>query len=230
MRKYLVPALLVMLGACHSSDEQRVENGSEYFPLQTGNSWTYDVSEIAYDTAIQNKKVHYQEKFEIADKFSDHDGNDTYVIYRSTRASEAASWTYIETWSAKISDLNELIVSEGDVPYIKILLPVHDGLSWKGNKYNTIEASRSNGRIDNFTITDYQKPFDDHANTLTVTESNDINLSYKDVRYSVYAKDLGLVYAVNNYVEFCDDDSCFGLNLRKHEVTKIKTLIDHVLK
>lgn len=216
-----------MAVACSTSDENPGNVSFNYFPLSMGNTWVYDVNEIIYDTLIQNKKLAYQEKHEITDAFKNDVGETVYVVYISTRANEGTAWTYKKTWSAKISYLNEVIVQEENEAYLKILLPVSNGRTWKGNKYNNIESIRTNGRIDNFVVSEYAKPFATYNKVFKVEESNDSNFSYEDVRYSMYAENIGLVYRINRYIEYCDENDCFGLGLRKHEVTKVQTLVSY---
>lgn len=217
--------VILMVAACSTSDENPNRSTFSYFPLAKGNNWIYVVDEIIYDTLIQNKKLHYQEKHEIIDTYANQLGENVYVLHLSTRNNDASAWAYSKTWSAKISYLNEVIVQEENTAYLKILIPIANGLAWKGNKYNDIESIRTNGRIDNFVVGNFKKPFNNYSNTFKVEESNDDNFSYKDVRHSIYAENIGLVYRINRYIEYCDENDCFGLGLRKHEVTKIQTLV-----
>jgi len=228
LQKIIFSGLMILLvWACSTSDETPNNTGLNYFPLSVGNTWIYDVSEVVYDTLIQDKKLNYQEKHEIIDSYTNDLGESVYVIFISTRSIETAPWTYLKTWSAKISYLNEIIVNEENEPYLKILLPVSAGRTWKGNKYNNVESIRTNGRVDNFVINDFGKTFNGYNKTFKVEESDDSNFSYDDIRYSVYAENIGLVYRLSRYIEYCDDNDCFGLGLRKHEVTKTHTLISY---
>ena len=227
---YSCIALILTIYSCNTHVEKPPSNGAEFFPLTVGKIWVYDVSEIIYDSLIQNKKKTYQEQYEIVDQIKSQLSEDTYVIYISTRSDESSPWVYSQTWSAKISVLKEVIVNEENIAYLKILLPIRDGLSWKGNKYNTIESLRTNGRIDDFTIKDFKKPYKEFNSTFKVEESNDVNLSYSDIRYSLYAENVGLVYRINQYIEYCDQSDCFGQGIKKHEVTKIETLKSYDFK
>jgi hypothetical protein len=228
LRKIIFLGLLLSLAvACSTSDENSKTIVFNYFPLSIGNTWIYTVNEVIYDTLIQNKKLDYQEKQEIIDSYTNDLGETIYVLFISTRPNETSAWTYSKTWSAKISYLNEVIVQEENEAYLKILLPVSARRTWKGNKYNNIESIRTNGRIDNFIVDDFEKIFNNYPKTFKVEESDDSNFSYDDIRYSIYAENIGLVYRVNQYIEYCDENDCFGLGLRKHEVTKIHTLVSY---
>jgi hypothetical protein len=228
--QYFFIILICLLNACSSSDEKPVDAGIKYFPLAVGNYWIYDVSEITFDTLIQDITAEYQERFEIADSFKNQLNEDTYVIHLSKRNTSDDAWENIQTWTAKVSNANEIIVTEENVAYVKMVLPVREGVNWLGNKYNTIEAERNNSRIDSYVFQDVKRPFRDYNNTITVQQSNDINLIYKDVRTSTYAENIGLVYQMNNYIDYCDDDACLGLYLRKHEHTKVQTLAEYVVQ
>ncbi len=225
---FLFLCLLPLFYGC-SKDEPHIDTSLNYFPLSVGSYWIYDVTEITFDTLTQNKTIAYQEKYEIIDSYKNLLDENTFVIYVSTRDNDTESWTDTKTWSVKMSQLNEVIESEENIAYIKLLIPIRDGLKWKGNKYNTIEADRNNSTIDEFQIIDFKKPFES-TNSITVQESNEVNFTYKDIRYSTYAESIGLVKRVNNYVEYCTDKFCWGLYIRAHERTKIQTLIDHVVQ
>ena len=227
-RVFFFLGIAAMVSACNSTDDKAVDTGLKYFPLTVGSFWIYDVSEVTFDTLAQNKIETYQEKYEVAEGYENELKETVFVMHVSKRNTDNDPWNYAQTWSAKVSLLNEIIVSEENIPYIKLLIPVKEGLTWKGNKYNTIESDRNNGRVDEFSINDFKEPFENFTTTITVYESDDLNFVYKDVRYSVYAEDIGLVYRKNNYVEYCDDIDCFGLYLRKHERTKIQTLKEYV--
>jgi hypothetical protein len=218
-----------MAQAC-SSEEKPVDLGLKYFPLKVGNVWTYNVSEVTYDTLIQDITTQYQEKHEIIEIYKNQQDDDVYVIHVSKREDSDDGWEAFQTWTAKITTTNEIIVSEENIPYLKMILPVSEGVNWRGNKYNTIESERSNGKVDDFLYLDVTAPYGDFTNTITVQESNDLNLSYKDVRYTIYADGIGVVYEVDSYIAYCDDIDCFGLSMRKHEHTKIQTLVDHVVQ
>jgi hypothetical protein len=230
LQKYFVAGLIMLLASCDSSDEKPADSGLRYFPSTIGSFWIYDVNEIVYDTLIQNNVLAYQEKFEVMDEFENQLGERTAIVYIYKRTDDTKAWVYETTWSAKISTLNEIIVIEENVAFLKILLPVTSGSTWKGNKYNDIESKRTNGRIDNFVITDFEKPYNEFPETFKVEESDDTNFSYSDIRYSVYAEQVGLVYRINKYIDYCDENDCFGLGIRKHEVTKIQTLVTYEIK
>jgi hypothetical protein len=230
LQYFFIIVMLTLLNACGSEDEKPVDTGIQYFPLSVGNYWVYDVSEITFDTLIQDITMDYQERYQVVDSFKNQLNEITYVIYLSKRNSTTDEWENMQTWTAKISHTNEIVVTEENIAYIKLVLPVREGTTWLGNKYNTIEADRNNSRIDEYVFQDVKKPFGDFANTVTVQQSNDVNLVYKDIRTSTYAENVGLIYQVNNYIDYCDDNNCLGLYLRKHEQTKIQALAEYVVQ
>jgi hypothetical protein len=227
---YFFCLLLILAQGCNTSDEKAVDIGLKYFPLKVGDAWTYNVSEVTYDTLIQNIVKDYQEQYEIVDTYKNQLNENVYVIHLSTRDNVDDDWEASQTWTAKVSKINEVIVSQEAIPFIKMILPVKEGVQWLGNKYNTIEADRNNGRIDTYSYLNVKKSYGDFANTITVQESNDLNLAYKDVRYSVYADSVGLIHRIDSYIDYCDAADCFGQYVRKHEHTKIQTLVEHVVQ
>jgi hypothetical protein len=222
---------MIVIYAC-SSDEKPVDNGMTYFPLNVGNYWVYQVSEVIFDTTTQNIVKDYQQKLSVENSFKNSLGEDNYVIYMSQRDNDDDAWEYKETWSVKISSLNELIVNEENIPYVRLIFPVTEGLAWNGNKYNGLEEV--NNETNEYKIVDYKQPYNDYLNTVTVEEADELNFVYKDMRYFVYAKDVGLVYHIDSYIDYCNEQNaesnCFGLYIRMHERTKIETLIEHAIQ
>jgi hypothetical protein len=227
LRYFFISFLIILFNACSSTDENPLDTGLKYFPLQVGNYWIYDVTEITFDTLIQNITENYQERYEVVDSFENQLSEIAYVIHVSKRDDVDAAWEFDQTWTARLSNANEIIVAEENTPYVKLILPIREGATWLGNKYNTIEAERSNSRVDNYVFQNVKDAFDVYNNTITVQESSDLNLIYKDIRSSTYAEEIGLVYRINQYVDYCDENSCLGQYRRKHEQTKIQILAEH---
>src|SRR5690606_9818541 len=94
----------------------------------------------------------------------------TFVIHRSTRADDTEAWEPLDTWSVR-SDDERVVVSEGNVPFVKLIFPVAAQVRWDGNAFNALGA-------DEYLITSVDQIADVDGTTFehTVTVEQEHNL------------------------------------------------------
>jgi len=209
--KHLKKFLVLLCGiiaavACQSTDPEKISD-SEYIPLRKKVFQIYDVSSITYTDLNLPETLAYQLMTEVVDSFPNPEGDYTYVIHRSKRTdSTSATWTPVDTWSARINGQNA-VISEGNIPYVKIAFPATNGRVWNGNALNA-------GDENDYKIMDAGKPFVTGGNTysdcITIVQNNDDNLVNTDIRKEIYARHVGLVYVEKTQLNYCTDINCFG--------------------
>jgi hypothetical protein len=205
--RYLV-FLLWVAAACNDGDEAKpADIGLNYFPLQTGFYQIYAVNEIVYSAVNDPDTLQYQLQVMVVDSFPHSEGGYTYVLQRSKRAEATEPWQASETWSAKAND-RELVVQEGNVPYVALTFPLRKGGSWNGNSYNNLEA-------DEYTVDTFDEPstvggisFDNTAQ-ITLEDQDDL-IVYYDNRVDVYAREAGLIFRQAEQLNFCTQPDCIG--------------------
>jgi hypothetical protein len=214
--------LLVVVGC--TPDEQPVGDiGKAYIPLQVGDFQIYDIDETNYFPLEDPENLHYQLKTEVVDSFANNAGGHTYVVHRSRRDSESDIWTYAESWSVRVTDI-EAIVNENNISFVKIVFPAALGKKWNGNAYNSSEE-------DEYEITIVHQPYQlgdiQFENTITVDQENRVDLLFNDRRFEVYAKDIGLIYREVTDLEYCSEVECFGENKIERGIVYKQTIIEH---
>jgi hypothetical protein len=202
--KYL--AFFTLLAGCGTEEGLLYDTDAAYFPLKKGYYQIYTVQDIRY-SGIQVQELNYELMTVVTDSFRSADGQDTYVIHRSHRSAEGDPWEILDTWSARKAR-SEVIVSEGNTPFIKLKFPVAENTRWNGNAFNTLgedeyeiaeagELKEFNGMIFDQTITVEQ-------------EHNEDFVVYRDERREVYAPGVGLVYKESLQFNYCTEDHCLG--------------------
>ncbi len=217
MRRYLgiIVAIGVLL-SCSSEDPVNPDFGLNFFPLQTGMSWIYQVDETTINQS-QETKLTYELRVTITDSVRNSSNQDAYIITRETRTSAANPWQTLDTWSARIEN-NQLIQSEGNASFVKLIFPPSMGLSWNGNQFNNLP---NNGNLFNgsesesYRVTTYDLLFGNGATeylkSLMVVQNNFVDaIVGKDQRHEVYARDIGLVYKEVTQLEYCTTPDCLG--------------------
>ncbi len=208
LRFLILPLLTgVLVVACDSSDNDTSPGtGTEYFPLKTGSYLVYDVSEIIYTLSVP-ETLQYQLKVAMVDKFLNSEGDSMFVIHRSRRNIAADNWTYQDTWSVRKNE-REVVMSEGNVSYVKLKLPVRQDMEWDGNAYNTLGEDEYTLEELKVSKTYNNQTFED---CITVNQNdNDDFIVFLDQRKEVYAKDIGLVYKETTQLHYCTQDDCLG--------------------
>jgi hypothetical protein len=167
----------------------------DYYPMKIGVWHIYDVDSISYNDftdPVTIDSISYQVKEELTDTFSDLEGNLSYEITRSKRASKNISegagnlpWKISDIWWVKKVNGNINRIEE-NIQYVSLLNSVSEGKTWNGNAYNHINQW-------DYTYTNINEEFGEYSNTITVSQrEEDVVIIYRDYK-EVYAKGIGLV-------------------------------------
>ena len=196
-----------VLSSCEPDEGISLRRGAEYFTFLTGTFQVYDVTETRYSLSEDPVQVSYQLRAEVVDSFPTINNLYTYVIRREKRATASDPWQPVDTWSAR-EENGQIIVSEGNTPYVKFSSPLAAENVWDGNAYNTLGE-------DQYRYTGIAIPMDLNGmtfdNTITVEqEDNEDAIVFRDERKEVYALHLGLVYKELIQLNYCTDDVCLG--------------------
>jgi hypothetical protein len=205
--KYL-PLFALIAVSCGKDEFTPIDPGYDYYPLRKGFYQIYEIDSTGYSQVSEPVNQKYQIKVEVTDSFPSAQSVYTYVLARSIRKDEAASWRNLDTWSVRVEG-DELIVNEGNRPYLKLTFPIRAGNSWDGNRYNNLVE-------DEYELTESGKSFTTtdgiaFEHSLTVQqEFNDDPIVFQDLRKEVYARGVGMVYKEVNQLVYCTDDPCLG--------------------
>jgi hypothetical protein len=124
----------------------------------------------------------------------------------------------VATWTSKIVK-SQAINNESNVPYVKLIFPVFDGLQWNGNLFNN--ETQLNGKVeDQYKLTLTDQPFTStkgqtFEQTVTVIQNDEQkNILYRDTRSEVYAFNVGLVYKESYLLTYFSNSQlpCYAQN------------------
>lgn len=217
--------LLIFIGCQEKLEEideynLQPERLQELVPLQPGNYLTYRLDSTVFTNLGLNREVHsYQEKNVIDAMVPDATGKPSYRVYRYLR-DEAGVQPWRSAGTYFITNTGRTVEwVEDNRRVVKLVLPVQEGTTWKGNKH--LPSEPFSPEINSFSVGDalktwefmYQGMSDENIgnreikNVRTVFQIDErTNLKAQDVvdkedtyagrSYSVekYAVDLGLVY------------------------------------
>jgi hypothetical protein len=205
LAKYLL-GLGAILWSCSDNEPPNRQKDQEYFPLRVGYFQIYSVEETNYINIDQSTTSLYELKTEVVDSFTN-DGLVTYVIHRSKRADEAASWEFIETWSARVNEW-EVVINEGTTSFIKISFPAFENKQWNGNALNSMPEDLY--LYDSKGVSVDLENGQTFSDCLVIIQEDYLDVLSKEDRQEVYARNQGLIYKKYIVLNYCDVGDCFG--------------------
>lgn len=205
--KAIVYLILVGVGAgCQTNTLDPTLADSDYFPLQTGDYWIYQVTQENYTTASPVRKSVYQLQQKISSSYTQN-GQLVYLLEESIKRSEQSGWQ-LSTIRTVYKNLREVVNLEHNVPVVKLVFPITTTTSWNSNIYNANPD----------TLLRYQEPGKAFAvsklnfdHTVSVLGADDSTLVNQERYRRVYAHNVGLVFSENIALDYCQSTpDCIG--------------------
>jgi hypothetical protein len=217
-----IPYLLIisLLGACSSSEimPSAVESGRDFYPVQTGNTWIYQVDTIRYSSrfvtslntiVVDTVKGRYFLKEIIADSIGLQEGNPLFRIELFRSADSTGPWAIDSVWSIQRGK-DKILKTENNRPLVKLKFPVSEGSRWDGNQYNSLQDSSGTFW---YKATAVNKAFAFQNNFypgVVVVQKSDSNCLGKSDFQETYLKDIGPVSVLKSSLIYSQDgpDPC----------------------
>lgn len=175
---------------------ENVELGYDYYPLQTGRFWEYEVIKTTYSLDF-NKEIDTFYTREVISSVTFEFDEDLKQIERYKKSDLSDEWVLDSLWTTKRTP-NNAQRTEQNVTHVKMTFPIQDGKQWNGNAYNIYDSEKYTyeGLYEAFSISnDYT--FDESVHVM-IGPNLPPNLIETDQRYEVYAKNIGNVYRYSN--------------------------------
>ncbi len=209
-------SFLFFFTSCEKETEEfTTEPIADYLPLTVGKYIIYRLDSTVFTNFGKTEETHrYQVKHEVNAQITDNLGRPSYRIFRYLRDS-AGTQPWVNNGTYFITPLTDQVeVTEDNLRYIKLHLPLKVKTDWKGNKYlsddpygslytlyNDDDMNQWDYTIDEFdattsigsqTVNDVFTVFqiDDHSNIPVTDQSSS---GWKTFASEKYAKNIGLV-------------------------------------
>jgi hypothetical protein len=209
MPGYIYGIVILFLFSCDTEKNfpDKSDWGLEYFPL-VGNSYRiYDVSIIDYSILGDIDSASYSLKEVVSDSFLNLNNEYSYVLSRYKKSKPESEWVLDSIWTANRNQ-EKIVVTENNVPFIKLVFPVRENKQWDGNKMNAlVEEKYTMGNIGR----GFQSGLVNHPATITIIQTdNPDTLLVREKKWEVYGKDVGLIYKENINIKYCSELTCIG--------------------
>lgn len=205
MKKVLLYVLILFVAACQESTPDPVELGLDYMPLSVNRFWIYEVAETIYfgESDIESSNFFYRD---IISKSSiDVEGNLVYLVSRE-KSNNQSDWEKHSVYTLQLKQQSLLRYSDNfkDIP---LVFPPKNLISWDANAYNNLSKDEFNLEL----INAYElnnKTYQSVARVLQ--EEEDDMITFRDNRYEIYAKGVGLIEKYYEVLSYCSRNDCLG--------------------
>ncbi|MFB9862100.1 hypothetical protein [Rufibacter immobilis] len=234
MRKILLFAfLLTSLVATSCGDEEITRDpdaiGYQYYPLEVGNYWIFNVTENTYRRNEVENTTSYQTRERIDAITKDQEGREWYRVELSRRSTEGSNWVIngVRLISRSASDLR---VQENNSTYVRMVYPVEEGRSFITNAFL---GGGSETKV-YLTYQDLGKPYAedglDYATTLTVKQADFEEFLDKKEATEVLAWGVGPIKRSTINYDYCnpasgESDCAVGTNFIVSGTDKTELLV-----
>ncbi len=184
--------LLLAIAACKPKETETPGLGYDYFPLHIGKTAVYAFDSIAFDDNTKSSDTFYYElTWRVDTFFVNQSGHPVYVINQSVKDTSSG---IVFNRMALFAEINpqQLVFTENELSFVKLVFPLGNVTSWNGNMYNTLFRQTYQLRY-------FNKP-ENGLTTAFVQEANNINAIEEEVRYSIYAQNIGLTTFYSKYL------------------------------
>ena len=185
------------------------EKVNDYIPLEVGKYIMYQLDSTVYTNLGSTKEIHtYIIKDSIQSITADNLGRKAFRILRLIRNKiDTNNWAHLDAFLA-IADSSSFEWIESNKRFIKIMSPIKNAFSWKGNTYiNTVSVPDAGFLHDwTYTFDKTNTPLKFNQliipSTISILQRNDTigdptnKKVYAEINYSkeIYGKGIGLVY------------------------------------
>ena len=217
MKKYF-PAygfiILLLISCMKEKANFTLESVNDYYPLQVGKYITYNLDSTVVTNFGQELAVkHYQAQYRVDAEITDNLGRPAFTISRYLRTDSTQPWTIDNVFTA-VPTGKSIEIIEDNLRFIKLMMPVKEGFSWKGNSYLPTYPYPMYQSTGTDVTEDWDYAYDSIGvpltinsttidSTLKVAEVDDISgdptlkpdqYAYKTYSVEKYGKGIGLIY------------------------------------
>lgn len=192
----LVLVVLTFFTACDREiEEGQVDQGYDFQPLEIGLFWVYEVDQTTYFGENDLEQIQFFYKDRIRSFYTNEEGEVVYIVQRS-KSSTNTEWSNILEYTLIQRDRG-LVRTIENQPLVTLVFPPKNGSVWNGNAYR-------NEAEDEFELIS-------SGNSIRVNqEESDDLVTYRDIRYEVYEKGVGLAEKYDEVLTYCSRNDCLG--------------------
>ncbi|WP_297334860.1 hypothetical protein [Algoriphagus sp.] len=179
------------------------EQGYDFQPLLVGSTWTYQVDETIYFGENDAEDFSYSIRDHIRTIYVNDAKEQVFVLERY-RSADQESWEFVQEYTLLVR-ADKLIRTVNNQPEVILDFPLIEGKKWDGNLYRNARTDEYELQVISSSTTDSQVKI--------LQEESDDEITFRDNRYEVFEKGVGLVEKYAEVLTYCSRNDCLGEQL-----------------
>lgn len=184
----LIFALLGFLSSCSEQDESP-DIGLNYAPYVLEQSRTYAVDSLVYDEFQDAVDTHVVYRKEEVARLFDSTATDHHYWIDVSYRTDSTPWNFHHSYRLEKTE-SRLVETLNNNSFVRLIFPVQDRVYWDVNMLNGMTTER-------YRYLDQEKfrasMKDSFPETIFVRQAYDTTIIDKDIRWELYANNIGLV-------------------------------------
>ena len=187
---------LALFSSCEREiEEAQMDMGYDFQPLNIGLFWVYSVDQTTYFGENDSEEEQFFLKDRIRSFYTNAEGEQVFIVNRQKSIDEV-SWITVLEYTL-IQRGASLVKTIDNQAIVTLVFPPKDRVTWNGNIYR-------NDAADDFELSN-------SGTSIRVNqEDSDDKVTYRDIRYEVYDKNIGLVEKYDEVLTYCSRNDCLG--------------------
>ncbi|MFC3414807.1 hypothetical protein [Algoriphagus hitonicola] len=199
---YLV--ILMLFASCDREVEvPTFEQGYDFQPLLVGSTWTYSVDETIYFGENDSEDSSYFLRDHIRTIYVNDAREQVFVLARY-RSPDQESWEFDQEYTLLVRE-DKLIRTVNNQPEVVLDFPLIEGKKWDGNLFRNANSDEYELQVISSSESD--------AQVKILQEESDDEITFRDNRYEVFQKGVGLVEKYAEVLTYCSRNDCLGEQL-----------------
>ncbi|MDI1321303.1 MAG: hypothetical protein PSV36_01065 [Algoriphagus sp.] len=201
--------ILLILASCETKvEEVPTDFGFDYQPLEIGLFWIYEVDQTTYfgENDSEDEQFFYRDL--VRTFYLNEEKEQVFVITRA-KSTDRTNWTTQFEYTLLRRDFRLLRTIENQT-LVNLVFPPELGKIWDGNIYRN--QNEDEFEIDSVGIS--AQGASGFENVIRVyQEESDDKITYRDNRYEVFEKGVGMIEKYDEILTYCSRNDCLGEQL-----------------
>lgn len=198
--------LILFIASCDTEvEEVPADFGFDYQPLEIGQFWIYEVNQTTYFGENDSEDEQFFYRDVIRTFYLNAEGEQVFVINRA-KSTDQNSWTTELEYTVLRREFR-LVRTMQNQTVVNLVFPPELGTIWDGNIYQDLEK-------DEFEIDSVGNNNQGSSNLVNVIrvyqEDSDDEITYRDKRYEVFEKGVGMIEKYDEVLTYCSRNDCLG--------------------
>ncbi|MCL6260272.1 hypothetical protein M3O96_14315 [Aquiflexum sp. TKW24L] len=198
-------SLIALLFSCTETEKPKTDFGMDYQPLEVGLFWEYEVNETIVFGETDEESSTYFLKDRIIYTYFNVENEMVYVLARE-KSTNGINWEIVGNYLMQYRNMTLLRTFENKKT-VNLVFPPELDKTWDAQIFNS-------GNPDEYEISFLGKTdigSQSFSKSLKVLqEEEDDQITFRDNRYEVFAKGIGLVEQYYEVFTYCSRNDCLG--------------------